>query len=97
MRFFHLLEHAHADLPIVVLLDGMDQLKDGDEFKNLFDSLPFHLPNYVKMIFSCTTGCKIFPCTAETSRYSNGIFADGLVEYGYTCEKFKEVGVSPVI
>ena len=50
-----LLKHATADQPVTLLLDGLDQLFDGEHWRNLLTWMPLPLPANVKIFFSLNT------------------------------------------
>ena len=55
-----LLGQATVEEPIVILLDGLDQLKDINDYKLLSLWLPINLPNNVKIVISFNTDSSSF-------------------------------------
>ncbi|CAK8675831.1 unnamed protein product [Clavelina lepadiformis] len=66
-----ILKEATINQPIIIFLDGLENLLDVDEHINLSSWLPIQLPDYAKIILSIDTNSSVFSFITRNSKDLN--------------------------
>jgi hypothetical protein len=70
-QFEYVLHYASAELPLVVMIDSLDQLDPANNARNLF-WLPQQLPPHVKFVVS-TLEEDVYECFPNLQVYGSGV------------------------